>query len=65
MLAEQLFKLSNFRNFKIVLQENVTLEMNRNASTEVFCAKRVIDKYSNCKQLAIFLATLFDLTWIF
>jgi len=46
----------------IDLQEDVSLKQYRSASTEEFWAKDATDKYSNCKQLAINLATMFGST---
>ncbi|KAL4104512.1 hypothetical protein QTP88_019807 [Uroleucon formosanum] len=49
---------------KKYLQEDVSLKQYRSASTEEFWAKDATDKYSNCKQLAINLATMFGSTYI-
>jgi len=43
----------------IDLQEDVSLKQYRSAITEEFWTKDDINKYSNCKQLAINLATMF------
>jgi len=48
----------------IDLQEDISLKQYRSASTEEFRAKDAIDKYSNLKQLAINLATMFGWTYI-
>ena len=48
----------------IDLQEDVSLKQYRSVSTEEFWAKDDIEKYPNCKQLAINLATIFGLTYI-
>jgi hypothetical protein len=65
-VAEKLFNLSKSKlQMEIIdLQEDVSLKQYRSASTEEFWAKDAIDKYSNCKQLAINLATMFGSTYI-
>jgi len=45
-------------------QEDVSLKQYRSASVEEFWAKNGIDKYSNCKQLAINLATMLGSIYI-
>jgi len=59
-IAKKIFNLSKSKlQMKIIdLQEDVSLKIYRNASTEDFWAKHVIDKYLNCKQLAINLVQL-------
>ncbi|KAL4101232.1 hypothetical protein QTP88_021252 [Uroleucon formosanum] len=66
-VAEKLFNLSKSKlQMEIIdLQEDVSLKQYRSASTEEFWAKDATDKYSNCKQLAINLATMFGSTYIY
>jgi len=65
-VAEKLFNLSKSKlQIEIIdLQEDVSLKQYISASTEEFWAKDGIDKYSNCKQLAINLASMFGSTYI-
>jgi len=48
----------------IDLQEAISLQMYKTATTEDFWANHVLDKYMNCKTLAIKLATMFGFTYI-
>jgi len=49
----------------IDLQEDISLQMNKTSSTEDFWIKHVLDKYMNCKTLAIKLAThMFGSTYV-
>jgi len=43
----------------IDLKEKMSLQMYKTTSTEDFWAKHVLDKYMNCKTLAISLVTMF------
>ncbi|VVC35089.1 Hypothetical protein CINCED_3A018601, partial [Cinara cedri] len=48
----------------IDLQEDISLQMNKTSSTKDFWIKHVLDKYINCKTLAIKLATMFGFTYV-
>lgn len=48
----------------IYMQEDISLKTYKSASTEDFRAKYVLDKYMNCKKLAVKLATMFGSTYI-
>eukprot|EP00102_Acyrthosiphon_pisum_P016426 XP_008187389.1 PREDICTED: general transcription factor II-I repeat domain-containing protein 2B-like [Acyrthosiphon pisum] len=56
--------MSKFQMEIIDLHEDVSLKQCRSASTEELWAKDAIDNYSNLKQLAINLATMFGSTYI-
>lgn len=65
-VAAKLFNLSkpSLQMEIIDLQEDVSLKMYQTASPEEFWAKHVLEKYVNCKKLAINLATMFGSTYI-
>ncbi|XP_050528027.1 EPM2A-interacting protein 1-like [Daktulosphaira vitifoliae] len=48
----------------IELQEVISLQQYKTASTEDFWTKHILDKYINCRKLAIILATMFGSTYI-
>ncbi|XP_060880640.1 general transcription factor II-I repeat domain-containing protein 2-like [Metopolophium dirhodum] len=65
-VATKLFRLpkSSLQMEIIDLQEDISLQMNKTLSTEDFWIKHVLDKYINCKTLAIKLATMFGSTYV-
>lgn len=65
-VAANLFSISkSFLQMEIVdLQEDISLQMHKNASTQEFWCKHVPEKYVNCKKLAIYLATMFGSTYL-
>lgn len=65
-VAAKLFSLSKplLQMEVIDLQEDISLQMYKTASTEEFWGKHVTEKYENCKKLAINLATMFGSTFV-
>lgn len=65
-VAAKLFSISkpSLQMEIIDLQENVSLQMYKTASTEEFWGKHVPETYENCKKLAINLATMFGSTYV-
>lgn len=65
-VAAKLFNLSKplLQMEVIDLQEDISLQMYKTASTEEFWGKHVTEKYQNCKKLAINLATMFGSTFV-
>lgn len=65
-MAAKLFNLSKplLQMEVIDLQEDISLQMYKTASTEEFWGKHVTEKYQNCKKLAINLATMFGSTFV-
>lgn len=65
-VAARMFSLSKpLLQMEIIdLQEDISLQMYKTASTEEFWGKHVSEKYANCKTLAINLATMFGSTYV-
>lgn len=65
-IASKLFSLSKptLQMEMVDLQEDVCLQMVKSAPTEEFWGKHVLDKFTNCRKLAINLTTMFGSTYI-